>query len=132
VGRVRAAGLYKEVPPGAIAGSRTVAWSSPRVQSPGPGQVDPWKDYIGSHYQVVWANQAWGLWAKRQSGALPPARSASHSLRSPSAYSGVLDNKFVSFDGNVYVTEHAQVLKGLSADTAAWAFTTTDIRTGTR
>jgi 4-amino-4-deoxy-L-arabinose transferase-like glycosyltransferase len=47
---------------------KKVAWIvTPAFDPPPPGQVDEWKDYIGSHYQVVWANAGWGLW-KRNGG----------------------------------------------------------------
>ena len=38
------------------------------------------------------------------------------------AYAPVLQNGFVSFDDNVYVTRNAQVQAGLSAEGFAWAF----------
>jgi hypothetical protein len=47
---------------------KKVPWIvTPAFDPPAPGQVDAWKDYIGSHYQVVWANAGWGLW-KRNGG----------------------------------------------------------------
>ena len=42
------------------------------------------------------------------------------------AFSGVLKNAFINYDDNVYVTDNAEVQKGLNAATAGWAFTTTD------
>jgi len=40
------------------------------------------------------------------------------------SYWGVAGNQFISFDDPMYVTENAQVKKGLSKATAVWAFTT--------
>ena len=42
------------------------------------------------------------------------------------AFSDLLKSQFVNYDDNVYVTENAHVLAGLSAETAAWAFSTSD------
>ncbi|MBZ5637380.1 MAG: tetratricopeptide repeat protein [Acidobacteriia bacterium] len=42
------------------------------------------------------------------------------------AYRGVLGNGFVNYDDDRYVTANAQVQKGLTADSIAWAFTATE------
>jgi tetratricopeptide (TPR) repeat protein len=42
------------------------------------------------------------------------------------AYAPVLENGFVYFDDNVYITENIRVRQGLTWDNAAWAFTAFD------
>ncbi|MBU2055759.1 MAG: hypothetical protein KKC25_12465, partial [Proteobacteria bacterium] len=41
------------------------------------------------------------------------------------SYWAVAGNQFISFDDPQYVTENAQVEKGLDRETAVWAFKTT-------
>jgi len=62
----------------------------------------------------------------RRRFALPAAICALLVLSTMAAFRMVRSNGFILFDDNQYVTENAHVSKGLTGDTIAWAFTTTD------
>jgi hypothetical protein len=45
--------------------TKRIPWIvTPPVDPPLPGEQNEWKSYLTTHYTVVWANPAWGLWRR--------------------------------------------------------------------